>query len=591
MLVVAAGGGAYYAAKRSINADKQARHEEDMKRRQLAQSRASNTPEPTPKARRRKADHAGSPSTEASHDPAPIHHTADNGNAKAQEQNWLLKNTATSPAKTSAVGKFLVALASSFSTSDATGDHGHANKPKPSSRRQKLHILYLVHDLLHHAKFHATNFADSDSPNQGLRPYISQLVSVASAYDAEKYPRHFIKINELLSLWNKGKYFPASYLATLKEASTSTSKATTWSTGNVDDGEGSNARIEPTEIRKDAPYIMPPSHGDASDPYYDLPAGNLMSHIVPNSTTPIVPRAVKPLQFRAGPANEKLANIVKAFLQEADAVYGGKLPGNGVLGTDIDQLGQSITFNGPRGEPLIGEGYYGWSREFCERMKSRNKRGRNQTSIHSQNETRQTRQQRDYSDSDFRRSRSRSSTRSLSPPRHRGRRSTPPAFDDSRSHSRSRSPPRPYQRDQRTRDEAYARPGPSRSRSPSRSYSPPDMGASQRHAVGSGTSSVSWLPHNGSLSATQSPPILPPQGFLGPGQFPIPPPRPLNYTGPWPPPPPPLPAQPPGLSSHELQIAPQLPFPTNSPAFIPHPHLHPPPPPPPPPPSNGFLYR
>ncbi|KAL8637951.1 MAG: hypothetical protein Q9228_004844 [Teloschistes exilis] len=349
------GGGAYYAAKRSINADKQARHEEDMKRRQLAQSRASNTPEPTPKARRRKADHAGSPSTEASHDPAPIHHTADNGNTKAQEQNWLLKNTATSPAKTSAVGKFLVALASSFSTSDATGDHGHANKPSPSSRRQKLHILYLVHDLLHHAKFHATNFADSDSPNQGLRPYISQLVSVASAYDAEKYPRHFIKINELLSLWNKGKYFPASYLATLKEASTSTSKATTWSTGNVDDGEGSNARIEPTEIRKDAPYIMPPSHGDASDPYYDLPAGNLMSHIVPNSTTPIVPRAVKPLQFRAGPANEKLANIVKAFLQEADAVYGGKLPGNGVLGTDIDQLGQSITFNGPRGEPLIGE--------------------------------------------------------------------------------------------------------------------------------------------------------------------------------------------------------------------------------------------
>lgn len=82
-----AGGGAYYAAKRSINADKQARHEEDMKRRQLAQSRASNTPEPTPKVRRRKADHAGSPSTEASHDPAPIHHTADNENTKAQEQS------------------------------------------------------------------------------------------------------------------------------------------------------------------------------------------------------------------------------------------------------------------------------------------------------------------------------------------------------------------------------------------------------------------------------------------------------------------------------------------------------------------------
>ncbi|KAL8631842.1 hypothetical protein Q9189_002422 [Teloschistes chrysophthalmus] len=325
-----------------------------MRRRQLAQARASNPPEPTPKARRRKADHAGSPSTEASHDPAPIHHT-DNGNTKAQEQNWLLKNTAPSPAKTSAVGKFLVALASSFSTSDATGDDGHVNKSKPSSRRQQLHILYLVHDLLHHAKFHATNLADSDSPNQGLRPYISQLVSVASAYDAKKYPQHFIKINELLNLWNKGKYFPASYLASLKEASTSTSKATTSLTGNIDDGEGSNAKIEPAESRKDAPYIMPASHGDASDPYYDLPAGNLMPHIVPNSSMPIAPRTVKPLQFRAGPANEKLANTVKAFLQEADAVYGVRLPGNGVLGTDIDQLGQSVTFNGSRGEPLVGE--------------------------------------------------------------------------------------------------------------------------------------------------------------------------------------------------------------------------------------------
>ncbi|KAI4203547.1 MAG: hypothetical protein LQ350_001737 [Teloschistes chrysophthalmus] len=268
-------------------------------------------------------------------------------------KDWLLKNTAPSPAKTSAVGKFLVALASSFSTSDATGDDGHVNKSKPSSRRQQLHILYLVHDLLHHAKFHATNLADSDSPNQGLRPYISQLVSVASAYDAKKYPQHFIKINELLNLWNKGKYFPASYLASLKEASTSTSKATTSLTGNIDDGEGSNAKIEPAESRKDAPYIMPASHGDASDPYYDLPAGNLMPHIVPNSSMPIAPRTVKPLQFRAGPANEKLANTVKAFLQEADAVYGVRLPGNGVLGTDIDQLGQSVTFNGSRGEPLI----------------------------------------------------------------------------------------------------------------------------------------------------------------------------------------------------------------------------------------------
>ncbi|KAI4242896.1 MAG: hypothetical protein L6R40_003769 [Gallowayella cf. fulva] len=86
--LIVAGGGAYYFAKRSINAEKKARHEADMKRRRITQSiNESSAPKPAPKQRHRKADHAASPSTEASHDPAPISHSPDNGKTKPEEQS------------------------------------------------------------------------------------------------------------------------------------------------------------------------------------------------------------------------------------------------------------------------------------------------------------------------------------------------------------------------------------------------------------------------------------------------------------------------------------------------------------------------
>lgn len=87
MLISQAGGGAYFFAKRSINADKAARHEADMKRRRLSQTLEQNVQKPASKGHHRKADHAGSPSTEASHDPAPTNHPPDGNGSKAPGQS------------------------------------------------------------------------------------------------------------------------------------------------------------------------------------------------------------------------------------------------------------------------------------------------------------------------------------------------------------------------------------------------------------------------------------------------------------------------------------------------------------------------
>ena len=73
-----AGGGAYYFAKKSIDSDKKARFEAQQRRRQLATSlEESSYMKPTPSHRKdfhKGNDHSGSPSGEASSDPAPTSH-------------------------------------------------------------------------------------------------------------------------------------------------------------------------------------------------------------------------------------------------------------------------------------------------------------------------------------------------------------------------------------------------------------------------------------------------------------------------------------------------------------------------------------
>ncbi|KAI9722941.1 MAG: hypothetical protein M1812_001390 [Candelaria pacifica] len=80
--LVIAGGGAYYFAKKSINADRAERHAEDMRRRRMAQSLEGRPQPPRPQS-----DVAGSPSQEASHDPAPTRHAPENEHQRVREKS------------------------------------------------------------------------------------------------------------------------------------------------------------------------------------------------------------------------------------------------------------------------------------------------------------------------------------------------------------------------------------------------------------------------------------------------------------------------------------------------------------------------
>jgi len=98
--VLVAGGGTYYLAKRQINADKKARHEEDMRRRRLKQSldeEFSSTPSVQKKHHRKTQDHAASPSTQATQDPAPAARPVETGGPEDAVDKYLAKKPYRAP--------------------------------------------------------------------------------------------------------------------------------------------------------------------------------------------------------------------------------------------------------------------------------------------------------------------------------------------------------------------------------------------------------------------------------------------------------------------------------------------------------------
>lgn len=435
--------------------------------------------------------------------------------------------------------KYLVALAKAQNTVE-TKD-GDKKTTSSAACRKPLHILYLVNDLLHHTKYHNPNLSQFTIFGDAIQPYVAELVQAASLRSRVKSRA---RIRSLIQLWEEEAYFSEEeYVSKLRE---SAAKCAT----SVPDDLSSD-RAAPTSqftYAKEQPYLMPASHGDPSTPYHDLPAGNMMPHIMPNRSVPIRSDDVRALQFAPGPAEDSLVAAVKDFMAAVEKIESAEDICDDVV-EDIDDLGQSLVRD-ETGEVVVGRTYYGWSRDFCEKMRSRG--GRKDTRAGGT---------RFYSSS---RSRSRS-------PRKRRRYSTSASSTSAsygRSRSRNRSSHNHFRNGGRehtpSRKRHNGKRSCSRSRSRSRSYSPtfePAITQPETQPPAVNPLSYQMSSHNLRLPAYPTPGGIPPPPSifqpslefnplafpppppLTPGSLPIPPPPPPppNYTGPWPPPPPPIP--------------------------------------------------
>ncbi|KAI0598182.1 hypothetical protein F4775DRAFT_556894 [Biscogniauxia sp. FL1348] len=445
-------------------------------------------------------------------------------------KQWIVSNLAASPARIAALAKYLTALANSFSA-DITASR---QAREPSSKRKRLHILYILNDLLYHVhtRQKTPGFAVQ------LEATISDIVRSAAAF--ANYPKHANKIQELLKIWDENGYFSPDFISKLRTIAQEAPKSQDATAKANGTANGSTATaVKPS---RDAPFIMPAMHGDETVAWYDLPAANWLPVIEPNSTRPMNPDMIRPLQFAAGPADKQLVKAVQDLLADVDRIYAKDYGAGDDAMVDIDQLGQRVVLDEITGDIISGETYYGWSRGFCDKMKQRRKKGRLGT---------------DQRGRSLSRSHSRSSSLSSSRPAFKRRR-----MSGSRSSSRSRSPShrRNYSREQRGRVpySSSRSPSPSRDRDYDRSRSrpgggrsplpppPPPPQQSRPYDARYGN------PPNGRQQGFPNPPgPLNPQfqqaGFIPPpfppppelGQFPVPPPPPPNYQGQWPPPPPP----------------------------------------------------
>ncbi|KAL7945414.1 hypothetical protein V8C42DRAFT_323075 [Trichoderma barbatum] len=410
---------------------------------------------------------------------------------------WIVENIVPSTARCTALGKFWAVLSKNLAVENGG--------KRPSTKRRRLHLLYIANDVLFHEVVRQSNRKLGEAW-AGILP---AMIGNAAAFD--NCPKHKTKLGGLINLWEEKAYFSPELIAQLRTALSNGSAEIT--AVNLELSESS------LKLAKDAPYILPSFHGDASVPWYDLPAGTWLPHITPNSSRPMIPDQVRPIQLAAGPAEKRVVDAVKMLLKDADYIYSKDSEPSDDLHTGYSEMGERILLDEITGEVIGGESYYGWSRQFCERMRDRLKKSKSSA-------------ERSRSAS---KSRPRSRSRNLS--QDRSRSSSPPSFKRPRLSSRSRSRSRSYSHS-RSRSRSY-----SRSRSPGRSH-----GRGRDHSHGQGSRSRSPAGRYGSNERPdsrfrqyddrppQQPPSIPPVPFPPP-----PPPNSIGLPFPLPPPPPPLP--------------------------------------------------
>lgn len=342
---------------------------------------------------------------------------------------------------------------------------------------------------------------------------LPDLVTQAAAF--KNSPKQERKLHDLVDIWKDRKYLSQNVVVELHKALS----------GNSLPAGDENPKVSVTnnalKLAKDVPYILPSQLGDSTTPWFDLPASTWLPHLTPNSTKPMLPDQIQPIQLAGGPADKKLAQAVQDLLSDVDRIFSkGRTHGSSDISrqVDINELGERIVLDEITGEVIGGQTYYGWSLPFCEKMRTHRQSGNlaksRGRSISGPDQSPFRERSRSSSAPGFKRRR-RSSSSSSRSDRHRG-------FSRPDVRRPDDSPGREYRRSpRRLRSRSRSR---SRGRA-AREFPVHDSQFSQQHQP----SQFAWqsTPPNTTL------PSLPP------GSFPPPPPRPAGYQGPWPPPPPP----------------------------------------------------
>ncbi|KAL1896523.1 hypothetical protein Sste5346_004557 [Sporothrix stenoceras] len=290
-------------------------------------------------------------------------------------KQWMLRHIVHSPARISAVGRYLVALANSFDQAPST----KSDKKETSVRRKRLHLLYIINDVLYHVTFRDKKDGDNSTRPlfvANIEPSLLPLVSSAASF--VRAPKQLAKLNDLLDLWGYQHYVADDVFKQLRaavEEGPRLAEEKQKQKQAKEDKKDKKDQKEASTSSKEAPFLLPALHGDPAAPWYDLPAATWLAVLEPNSTRPMNPDALKPIQLAPGPAPPALEASVRALLADVDRMFeGGEAPAIPDVDSDVNALGENIDIDVLTGDTIGGDTYYGWSRAFCQSMKERRRR-------------------------------------------------------------------------------------------------------------------------------------------------------------------------------------------------------------------------
>ncbi|KAM0343067.1 hypothetical protein ACHAPU_008968 [Fusarium lateritium] len=246
-------------------------------------------------------------------------------------------------ARTAALAKYFNALSKSLQ------DDGS----RPSLKRRRLHLLYVLNDVLYQVVMRSGNIMFATAWDKVL----PGLIASAAAFDNS--PKHKEKIADLIRLWDEQAYVNSDVIRKLEEA-----LASGVAPQHAEETQVSNTAFK---LSKDAPFTLPSFHGDQSVPWYDLPAATWLPHLTPNSTKPMFPDQIRPIQLAPGTADKILVDAVQNLLGDVERMFSKEQKWNHDPTCDLNELGERVVLDEITGEIVGGETYYGWSRHAATR--------------------------------------------------------------------------------------------------------------------------------------------------------------------------------------------------------------------------------
>ena len=195
--------------------------------------------------------------------------------------------------------KYLITLSKSFSPRDPDvrvdttkpGDeheglgkivNGKVQQP-PEPAFKRLHVLYLVHDLLVHVRNHRSG-RDSDGQSYAkqlidhLYPDVCALAEIAACGCDGKAARTCPMVLELLSFWKSGQIFAPNQIEDMRTRVLQ-GDGTEWNAMLAKLAKAEERKVDTHRKRQEdeVKWILPERHGvinDPTAPWHELPAAN-----------------------------------------------------------------------------------------------------------------------------------------------------------------------------------------------------------------------------------------------------------------------------------------------------------------------------